>query len=482
MSTAALDRRGAGGGSGGTGGATDDETRPRERTRRFVELVLIVLAVAIAMSAYAIVHLNRDGALPASLPAYTGGLLLLALVAHVAVRRFAPYADPVILPAVVLLNGLGLVLIHRLDLYYADAATRAGRDLPSADAPLQLVWTAIGVALFVGVLVVIRDHRLLQRATYTIGAIGIGLLLLPLLPGIGTSINGSRLWIYVAGLSFQPGELAKLALIIFFAGYLVVHRDALALAGKRFVGLDLPRARDLGPIVVAWVASLGILIFQRDLGSSLLFFGVFVVLLYVSTERSSWLIYGFVLFFGGAYFAFTQFSHVQTRVDLWLRPFEIGEGNQIVESLYGLAAGGLIGTGLAEGYPGRVPYAKTDFIIATLGEELGLTGLMAVLVLYAIIVERGLRTALIVRDGFGKLLATGLSVSLALQLFVVVGGVTNLIPLTGLTTPFLSYGGSSLVANFVLVALLLRVSNAARRPAPMTAPASPEEQTQVVRL
>jgi len=387
----------------------------------------------------------------------------------------------VILPAVVLLNGLGLVLIHRLDLGEADNALADGDSIPTPDAPLQLTWTAVGVALFVLVLLVIRDHRLLQRLTFIIGTVGILFLLLPLVPGLGATVNGSRLWIRLAGLSFQPGELAKLALIIFFAGYLVVHRDALALAGKRFAGLDLPRARDLGPILLAWAASLGVLVFQRDLGSSLLFFGVFVVLLYVATERASWLLYGFVLFFGGAYFAYTQFGHVQNRVELWLNPFP-ADPEQISESLYGLAAGGILGTGLTEGYPERVPFASTDFIVATLGEELGLTGLMAVLVLYAVIVERGLRTALLVRDGFGKLLATGLSVALALQLFVVVGGVTDLIPLTGLTTPFLSYGGSSLIANWILVALLLRVSHAARRPAPPVAPAGPEEMTQVVRL
>lgn len=470
-------------GAATTGGAAADAelAAPRQRTRRFVELLLLLLALTISMGAYASLHLNRNGALPASLPAYAGGLGLLALVAHIAVRRWAKYADPVILPSVVLLNGLGLVLIHRLDLAALDKVT-PGDPSPSADAPLQLTWTAIGVALFVVVLFVIRDHRLLQRFTYTIGLIGVGLLLLPLLPGIGTSINGSRIWIRVAGLSFQPGEAAKLALIIFFAGYLVVNRDALALAGKRFLRLDLPRARDLGPILLAWLASLGVLVFQKDLGSSLLFFGVFVVLLYVSTERPSWLIYGLVLFLSGAYFSFTQFGHVQTRVDLWLHPFEIGGGNQIVQSLYGLAAGGLVGTGLGEGHPELVPYAKTDFIVATLGEELGLTGLMAVILIYAIIVERGLRTALIVRDPFGKLLATGLAASLALQVFVVVGGVTKLIPLTGLTTPFMSQGGSSLIANWVIVALLLRISDAARRPAPVVAPAEADDMTQIVKL
>jgi cell division protein FtsW (lipid II flippase) len=454
----------------------------RQRTRRFVELLMLLLALVVAMGAYASLHLDRSGKLPPSLPAYAAGLTLLALVAHVAVRRFARYADPVLLPSVVLLNGLGLVLIHRLDLAASDRAANAGTDAPSPDAPLQLTWTAIGVALFVVVLIVIRDHRILQRFTYTIGLVGVGLLVLPLLPGIGAAINGSRIWIRVGGLSFQPGEAAKLALIAFFAGYLVVNRDALALAGKRFLRLDLPRARDLGPILVAWLASLGVLIFQKDLGSSLLFFGVFVVLLYVATERPSWLVYGFVLFFGGAWFAFTQFGHVQTRLDLWLHAFEIGERNQIVESLYGLAAGGLIGTGLGNGHPEFVPFAKTDFIVATLGEELGLAGLMAVILIYAIIVERGLRTGLIVRDNFGKLLATGLATSLALQVFVVVGGVTRLIPLTGLTTPFMSQGGSSLIANWVIIALLLRISDAARRPVPPPAPAASDDATQVVRL
>lgn len=451
---------------------------------------MTVLAVAIAMGAYATVHLTRDGELPASLPRYAAGLLLLALIAHIAVRRLAPYADPVILPAVVLLNGLGLVLIHRLDLTVSDNAAADGIAIPAADAPRQLTWTALGVALFVIVLLLVRDHRLLQRFTYTIGLVGIAMLMLPLTP-LGQEINGSRLWIQVAGFSFQPGEIAKLTLIVFLAGYLVVHRDALALAGKRFAGLDLPRARDLGPLVLAWMASLGVLVFQRDLGSSLLFFGVFVVLIYVATERPSWLVYGFVLFFGGAYLSYTQFGHVRDRVTIWLdafgslssgRAFDLDKSYQVVQSLYGLAAGGLVGTGLTEGHPEFVPAAKSDFIISALGEELGLTGLMAVLVLYAIIVERGLRAALVVRDGFGKLLATGLAASLALQIFVVVGGVTALIPLTGLTTPFMSAGGTSLIANWMLVAVLLRISDAARRPPPLVSPAPANEMTQVVKL
>jgi cell division protein FtsW (lipid II flippase) len=315
-------------------------------------------------------------------------------------------------------------------------------------------------------------------------AAGLVLLVLPLVPGIGRQINGSRIWVRFAGFSLQPGELAKLALIVFFAGYLVAKRDVLALAGRRVAGIDLPRGRDLGPIVVAWLASLGVLIFERDLGTSLLFFGIFVAMLYIATERRSWLVIGVLLFFTGSFIAWMLFSHVQERVTIWLDPFKDASGSsyQLVQGLYGMATGGMLGSGLGEGRPDIVPFAKTDFIIATVGEELGLTGLMALLLLYAIVVQRGLRTAIAVRDSFGKLLAAGLAFSLALQVFVVVGGVTRLIPLTGLTMPFLSYGGSSLVANWMLIALLLRISDAARRPAPAPAPSPDQDKTQVVRL
>ena len=457
-----------------------------ERTRRNTELVMLVFSVAIAMAAYAAVGLAHDGVLPAGMVGYGAGLGVLFGIAHVALRRLAPYADPVLLPAVTLLNGLGLAMIHRLDLAYADRAEQLGRDIPSAAAPAQLTWTAVGVAFFVAVLVLVRDHRVLQRFTYTAMVVGLGLLLLPLLPLIGTTINGARIWIRLFGFSFQPGELAKLVLLVFFAGYLVVKRDVLALAGRRVLGVDLPRARDLGPVLVAWVASLGVLVFERDLGSSLLFFGLFVALLYVATERLSWLLIGVVLFLSGSFVAWTLFGHVRERVDIWLNAFaprNVGDDSyQLVQGLFGLGTGGLLGKGLGQGRPDIVPYAQTDFIVAAVGEELGLTGLMAVLLLYAIVVERGLRTSIAVRDSFGKLLAAGLAFSVALQVFVVVGGVTRLIPLTGLTTPFLSYGGSSLVANWALAALLLRISDAARRPAPPPETPLTDAKTQVVRL
>ncbi len=454
------------------------------RKGRGIELALLIVAVGIAVAAYANVGLGHDGSIPAGTIGYGLGLAVLAGIAHVAVRIKAPYADPVLLPAVVMLNGIGLVMIHRLDVAYADRAEAAGTPVPDTFAPNQLTWMVVGVLLFVGVLYFVRDHRTLQRYTYTAALAGLALLVLPLVPGISAGVvNGSRIWIRVLGFSFQPGEAAKILIIVAMAGYLVVTRDALALAGRRVLGVDFPRARDLGPILIAWAASLGLLIFERDLGTSVLFFGIFVVLLYVATERVSWLFVGAALFLSGALITWRLFSHVESRVTSWLHPFDDPDSSfQIIQSLYGLAYGGILGTGLGQGRPDLVPFANSDFIISAFGEELGLTGLMAVLLCYGLIVERGLRTALVVRDQFGKLLATGLATSFALQVFVVVGGVTKLIPLTGLTTPFLSAGGSSLVMNWAIIALLLRISDAARRPAPPPAPPTDEAVTQVVKL
>jgi cell division protein FtsW (lipid II flippase) len=446
------------------------------RRRRGAELFLLVLALVVGIGAYAAVGLGVDGEVPTNLIGYGGWLTILVVAAHVAVRIVAPYADPVLLPVVAALNGLGLAVIHRLDL---------AKD--TALASQQLTWMTLGVVLFVGTLIILPDHRLLARFTYTSGLTAIVLLVLPMLPGIGRTINGAKIWIALGPFSFQPGEVAKVLLVITFAGYLVVHRDALALAGRRVVFIDLPRGRDLGPILMMWAVSLGILVLQRDLGSSLLFFGLFLVMLYVATERPGWLVVGGLLFFGGATAAFKLFSHVQSRVDIWLDPFADpdGSGYQLVQALYGFAWGGMVGRGLGEGMPEKVPYAESDFILAAIGEELGLTAVMAILLLYGLVVERALRAALISRDGFGKLVATGLAAVFALQIFVVIGGVTRLIPLTGLTTPFLSYGGSSLVANWVIIAILLRISDQARRPLPDLTEAEddPDEQaTQIVKV
>ena len=432
------------------------------RRRRGAELVLLLLSLVVGIGAYAAVGIGVDGEAPVNLFTYGAWLAGLVIACHVTIRIFAEYADPILLPIVSALNGLGLAMIHRIDL-----ANQARSDDVKTFAGTQLIWMTIGVVLFIGVLVILRDHRRLQAFTYTSGLAAIVLLLLPLVPGIGRRINGARIWINLGPMSFQPGEVAKVLLVVAFAGYFVLHRDALALAGRRVLFVDLPRGRDLGPILGMWLVSLGILVFQRDLGSSLLFFGLFLVMLYVATERPGWLVVGGGMFAVGAYFGYLTMGHVQLRVQAWLDPFNPdANAFQIVQGLYGMAWGGLVGRGLGQGNPQITPYSYSDFILPSIGEELGLTGVMAVILLYGILVERGLRTALICRDNFGKLMATGLAVVLALQVFVVVGGVTKLIPLTGLTTPFLSYGGSSLVANWAIIGLLLRISDQARRPPP----------------
>lgn len=436
------------------------------RPGRTLELGLLVLALTIGVGAYALVGLAVTGTLPVDIFGYGAGLAALTLGLHLVLRWRAPYADPVILPVVTALNGIGLAMIYRIDLAYA------ARGNESTFAERQLGWTALGVVLAGIVLVLLRDHRTLRRYTYTAMIVGLALIVLPLIPGLGAEINGARIWIRLGGNSFQPAELGKIALAVFFAGYLVTTRDTLALAGPKVLGLQLPRPRDLGPILLAWAVSLAVLVFERDLGTSLLFFGLFVGMLYLATERLSWVVLGLLLFVGGAILAAEVFSHVGARFDAWLNAFDDavfnaspGGSGQLVRGLYGMASGGLFGTGWGQGRPDLVPYAESDFIVASLGEELGLTGLLAVLVCYLILTERGLRTAIGVRDGFGKLFAGGMAFVVAFQCFVVVGGVTRLIPLTGLTMPFLAYGGSSLLANWIIVALLLRISDSARRPA-----------------
>jgi cell division protein FtsW (lipid II flippase) len=462
--------------------STDPSLVPKRG--RGTELVLLLFAVGIATAAYVAVDLGALGRVPPNALAYLGGLVFLTGTAHLIVRRWAPYADPVILPIVVTLNGLGLAMIHRLDLAKAEAARQAGETIPRATAPVQLTWMVVGVTLFVFVLLLVPDYRILSRYAYTAGVLGIALLLLPMVPGLGYEVNNAQIWIRVGPMNFQPGEAAKIVLIVAFAAYLVRTKDALALAGRRVLGIDLPRARDLGPILVVWLTALAILAIQRDLGPSLLLFGIFVLMIYVATERISWIVVGIALFVLGGLAVNAVFSHVQTRIDGWLDPFsDVDRFFQIVQSLYGLAYGGELGTGLGRGRPDLVPYAVSDFIATAIGEELGLTGLMAIIVLYALLASRGFRSALVLRDPFGKLLATGLAAGLLLQVFIVIGGVTKLIPLTGLTTPFLSLGGSSLVMNWVLVALLVRLSDAARRPAPPPRPLTVEDAvTQVVKL
>ncbi|MEV5353866.1 FtsW/RodA/SpoVE family cell cycle protein [Streptomyces sp. NPDC052693] len=438
--------------------ATADPPAPAVRRlprRRGVELALIVLAVLLSVYGYCAVGLARHGVLPPGAAGYGAGLGVLALLAHLAVRLRAPYADPLLLPIGVLLNGLGLVLIYRLDL--ETPGDRA--------APAQLVWSTLGVALFILVVLLLRDHRVLQRYTYVCVVAALVLLTLPIL---FPAVNGARIWIRVAGFSIQPGEFAKVLLAVFFAAYLAANRNALAYTGRRVWRLQLPTGRVLGPIVAVWLVSVGVLVLERDLGTSLLFFGLFVVLLYVATGRTGWIAVGLLLAALGAVAVGRLEPHVHGRIETWLHPFasiEAGEGaNQLAQSLFAFAEGGLLGTGLGLGHSVLIGFAvKSDFILATAGEELGLAGLSAVILLYGLLVERGFRAGLALREPFGRLLAVGLASLVALQVFVIAGGVTGLIPLTGMAMPFLAQGGSSVVTNWAIVALLLRVSDSARR-------------------
>ncbi|WP_104159998.1 FtsW/RodA/SpoVE family cell cycle protein [Arthrobacter sp. ZGTC212] len=443
------------------------------KPRRNIEALLLLLALLVGVGANMVVGLDQDRAFDSDFWTQGATLVGLVLAFHIVLRIRAKYADPVILPIVTALNGIGLAMIHRLDI--ANNETAADR---------QLLWSAVAVAAAIAVFFVIKDHRILRRYTYISLIVSAILLLLPLTP-IGLELNGARIWIQVGSGTFQPGEIAKITLAIFFAGYLSTNRDLILLAGRKVGPLQLPRFKDLGPMIAAWLVSIGVLVLQRDLGSSILFFGLFMAMIYVATSRVSWVLIGVALLTAGGLVAMQLFSHVALRIDGWINAFDPevidrpGGSWQVVQGLFGLASGGLAGTGLGQGRPDLVIYANSDMIIAALGEELGLIGIFAIVLLYVLLVSRGFRAALGTRDGFGKLLACGLSFTIALQCFVVIGGVTRLIPLTGLTTPFMSAGGSSLLANWIIVALLLLISEAARRPAamgPMRGPMVPAMQ------
>jgi peptidoglycan glycosyltransferase len=420
--------------------------------RRNTELGLILLGTLVTVGAYLLASLAEDATIPANIGAFLAVLLGLQLAAHLAVRRLAPEADGTLVPIAGLLNGLGYVFIVRLD-----EAKPGTHDL----AGLQSAWAVVGIVAFIGTLLVVRRVRDLERYRWTIGLGGVTLLLLPLIPGIGRTINGAKIWVGLGPVSFQPGEFAKILLALFFASYLVEKRELLAVSRFRIGPVSLPDLKHLGPVLLAWGVSLLVMVREKDLGSSMLFFALFVALLWVATERASYLLIGVVLFAGGAVLANHEFSHVQERVDVWLDPWKDPKdsGYQIVESQFAFAAGGVSGTGIGLGSPTRIPYAETDFIFAAIGEELGLVGATGVLICYLLMIGAGLRTALKTNVPFERLLATGLTVLLGVQSFLIIAGVTRVLPLTGVTLPFVSYGGSSLVANYILLALLLRISD-----------------------
>ncbi|MCI2956847.1 FtsW/RodA/SpoVE family cell cycle protein [Agromyces atrinae] len=430
---------------------------------RNLELALLIVACAINASAIVLVQLGAIGTIDTQLVLLGAGLSALVLALHIAMRFVARDADPFILPIATVLNGLGIAMIYRIDIANDESGWESA-------AVRQIAWSAIAIVCAIVVMVVIRNHRTLFRYTYLSGLVAIILLLLPLLPGIGREVSGARVWIGLGDFAtFQPGEIAKIALAVFFAGYLVRNRDSLSMVGTTFLGMRFPRMRDLGPLIVVWLLSMSVIVFQRDLGTALLYFGLFLVMLYVATGRISWVLLGLTLFVGGALIASQTLDYVGNRFRNWLDPFsqsqfdqDPGGSFQLVQGLFGLANGGLIGTGLGRGRPDITPVAQSDYIIASLGEELGLAGIFAILALYVLFVARGFRIGFAGQDDFGKLLGVGLAFVVALQVFIVVGGVTRVIPLTGLTTPFLAAGGSSLVANWIIVALLLRLSDTVR--------------------
>jgi cell division protein FtsW (lipid II flippase) len=417
------------------------------RKRRNAELGLGFLAIVVTIGGYVLLALARGPSLPPGLAALGAAVVGLYVVAHVAVRRLAPGADGTLLPLAALLNGIGFVVITRLD-----------RDL----ARIQSVWSAVGVAAFVLTLVLVRHVHRLERYTYTFALLALGLLLVPMVPHIGLTVNGARIWAHLGPLHFQPGEPAKVLWVLFFAGYLTRTRELLS-QGTRTIGrMRLPALRHLGPLLAVWGVSILVLVFERDLGSSLLLFAVFAAMLYMATERGAYVVGSLAMFSAGATVAYHLFGHVRDRVQGWLNPWPYRhsvKGYQIILSWYAFAAGGAYGKGIGLGIPGRIPYASTDFIFAAIGEELGLIGALAVVMCFLLLVGSGFRIAIEGNRTFSKLFAAGLTTILGLQTFIIVGGVTRLIPLTGITLPFVSYGGSSLVANFVILALLLRMSD-----------------------
>jgi cell division protein FtsW (lipid II flippase) len=420
------------------------------KRRRSTELTLIVMAAAITGVAYTLASLGANAAIPARIGPFLVLLLILIGVAHVAVRLLAKGADGTLLPLAVLLHGIGYVMITRLDDHLAG---------------LQSLWSLVAIAAFVATLLFVQRATDLSRYKWILFFTGSVLLLLPMVPGLGANVNGARIWVQLGPLSFQPGEFAKLSLAIFFAGYLAERRELIAASTWKLGPLRIPELQYIAPILVAWGFAVVVMVGERDLGSSLLFFTLFVVMMWVATERVSYLIIGFLMFGVAAFGAWRMFGHVQTRVDIWIDPWadEYDKGFQIVQALYGIGDGGIVGTGLGRGSPDKIPEAQNDFIFAAIGEEMGLVGATSILMTYLLLIGAGLRVALRTDRTFEKLLATGLTTIVGVQAFIIIGGVIKVVPLTGITLPFVSYGGSSLLSNYILLAILLRLSDSGAR-------------------
>jgi cell division protein FtsW (lipid II flippase) len=420
----------------------------RARTNAGPSLALTILAIALAITLFVLAGLGLHSKVPSNLPEYAILFVAGYLVGHLIVRRTAPQADPAFFPTAALLTGIGFAMIYRLD--------------PSRSAE-QAWWLVVALIAFGVTLVAVNDHRRLDAFTYTIGFVAVGLLLLPIVPGLGKEINGSRVWVGFGPLTFQPSELGKVFMVVFLSSYLTTKRELLQEARARIGPFHVPELKHLGPVLVAWGVSLVILFVEKDLGASMLYFGIFVVMLWTATARVAYLVFGALLFIVGALLAYSTFGHVKERVVIWqhaLDKNEIhGNGYQLAQAEFAMATGGIGGTGLGQGQPQEIPFAETDFIFPAIGEELGLLGTTAVLLLFLVLVGKALKTAVAQQDPFGKLLAAGLAAIIGVQTFIIVGGNLRVIPLTGVTLPFVSYGGSSLLANFILLALLIRISS-----------------------
>jgi cell division protein FtsW (lipid II flippase) len=426
------------------------QSSPIAAARRNSELGLVVMAASISAVAYVLASLGKNSSMPATIIPFLIALLGMLVAAHIATRVLASGADSTLLPLAVMLHGIGYVVIARLS---------------ERRAALQTTWSFIAIVAFVLTLLVVQRPPDLARYKWTFLAVGAGLLMMPLVPGIGSSVGGAKIWVSIGPVNFQPGEFAKIALALFFASYLADNRELIAAGTRRIGPLRIPELRYVLPITLAWAFAVAVMVAEKDLGSALLFFTLFTVMMWVATERAIYLILGLVIFSGAAYVAWRLFDVVQTRVDIWRDPWSqyAGKGYQPAQAMFAFANGGTGGTGLGMGSPNKIPAASTDYVYAAIGEEMGLVGATAIIIAFLLLLGAGLRVAIRADRPFEKLLATGLTTIISMQAFIIIGGVLRLVPLTGITLPFVSYGGSSLLANYMLLALLLRISDSGAR-------------------